>query len=44
MRGPHLPARWNHVGFQRVAVIGGASRCTGSVAHDPVRRRPVSIA
>ena len=44
MRGPHLPAQWNHVGFQRVAVIEGASRCTGSVAHDPNRkRRPLLI-
>ena len=27
----------NHVGFQRVAVIGGQPRRTGSVDHDPYR-------
>jgi hypothetical protein len=36
MRAAPAGAR-NHVGFQRVAVKGGQSRRTGSVAHDPNR-------
>jgi hypothetical protein len=39
---PHLPAQRNDVGFQRVAAMGGQSRRTGPVAHDPKRTRRVA--
>ena len=40
---PRLWAERKYVGFQRVAVIGGRSRHTGSVAHDPSATLPAEL-